>query len=350
MGREGVWAADCVVDHPKQIDGSATLALGDGKLVLHGTILPTRTGLYGESAVLRLLGGAGGMATQVDPQFYRTTTARIIAQALLAAAGEKLSPTAEAKALNTQLPAYAHVRQSAAAALSLLCERIGAIWRVLPDGTVWVGTETWPKADDPGDLLREDPQLQRSVYGTEVPSLLPGTAIDGRYISIVEHHVSPGEVTTVVTWETSPETEDRVTRTERAIFNHFAARFDWHASYGAKVISQNGDGTLELKPDNSDIPGLTKVPVRYGIPGIEAKILPGARVMVSFDGGDPGAPVAMVWESGTITELTINVVPGTGKLNLGGAGGLQVVLDGDQAGPYPVTALKSKLLPGKIGP
>lgn len=335
LARQGVWTADCVVDTPDKVEGPVRLELARGALVLRGTVVPSRTGVFAESAVVRVLGGAGRMAEEVPPKFFRGATVRIIADAILSAVGEQLSPTSSPKVTGRQLDGYAHIRQPAAAALSLLCGRVGAIWRVLPDGTVWIGTETWPAASDPGDLLREDPGLQQSLYGTEAPSLLPGTALGGRYISVVEHRVAAGLVTTTVSWETSPTTEDRATRVERAIFDHFAARFDWFATYSAKVVSQGADGKLELRPDNPDIPGLTGVPIRYGIPGVRAKVLPGARVSVAFDAGDPGEPFATVWESGTLTELTITVGAG-GIVNLGGPGGLAVALQGDTAGPWPV--------------
>jgi hypothetical protein len=368
MPRQGVFYADIALDASKQVDGDAVLKLADGKLELHGTAL--RTGVFGEVAYLRLIGGAGGMSTPVKKKFYRQTTGKIVAQDILADAGEKLSKTADASILGRQLANYVQRVQPAGAALGLLCDFLDAIWRVLPDGTVWIGTESWPKADDPGDLLSESPADQRAVYGTEAPSLLPGTALGERYISIVQHKVSADQVTTHVHWETEPDDVDRQTRAERAVFDHFAARFRYLGRFAAKVVKQNADGpagdevggTLELTLDDVELPGLTKVPIRYGIAGSLTKLKTpiSARALVEFVGGSPtGAPVVTGWEA---SDIDTSVVAGT-LVALGTAdaskwvalaeevndrlGKLQAAFDAhvhspgelEVAGPYPVSGL-----------
>ena len=50
---------------------------------------------------------------------------------------------------------------------------------------------------------------------------------------------------------------------------------------------------------------MTGVPIQYGVPGIFAKVEPGARVLVGFEGGNPAKPIATVWESASISELRI---------------------------------------------
>ena len=331
LARQGCWYADIWADQSKAVTGGATLSLAGGKLQLVGTA--KRSDVYAETAVLRLVAGAGGMGTEIPPKWYRTTTARIVAQDILSAAGEQLSANSDAGLLGRQLTAHCQPRQTAASALSLLVEQIGpgAVWRAKPDGTIWIGKESWPAADDPGDLLFSDPRAQRSVYGTEVPTLLPGTAISGRYISQVEHMVSAEAVETAVHWETAPTDIDRATRAEKAIFDHFAARFDWLALRPAKVVKQNSDGpvssdkqlggTLEVQPESPDLPGLTQVPIRWGVPGALAKVASGARVMIAFENGDSGAPGAVAWDATTVAELALVA----GKVLLGAGNAAQAL-------------------------
>jgi hypothetical protein len=69
-------------------------------------------------------------------------------------------------------------------------------------------------------------------------------------------------------------------------------RVDYLAAYQCKVVVQNADGTLELQPDNAALPGYSKVPIRYGVPGISATVAAGARVLLEFAGGDPQKPIA----------------------------------------------------------
>jgi hypothetical protein len=352
MSRVGCWFADVIVDQATQLSGKVTLSLADGALQLVGTVAPNRTGVYAESAHLRVLGGAGGMATVVSPKWYRSATAKIVVLDLLAAAGETLSATADAQLLAQQLPGYTHKRMPAADALDFLADRLGAIWRVLPDGTVWLGKESWPAAADPGDLLWESPERQQSRYGTEAPAILPGTSLNGRYLSMVSHVVSAKEVSTTVSWETAPNDLDRAARAEKAIFDHFAARFEWLGTFAASVVKQNSDGTLELQLDDSDMPGLTQVPIAFGLPGVTARVPAKARCRVQFAGGDPGLPEVTSFERGTPMELEVDATTsltlsaGTGgaiNVNVGAGGTISlggslkaVAMFGDTAGPYPI--------------
>ena len=83
-------------------------------------------------------------------------------------------------------------------------------------------------------------------------------------------------------------------------------RLDMRAAYPARVVTQNADGTLDVIPDSSRVPPLTKVPIRYGIPGVSATVANDARVLIEFANGDPSKPYASVWESASVTKLTLD--------------------------------------------
>jgi len=79
---------------------------------------------------------------------------------------------------------------------------------------------------------------------------------------------------------------------------------DYFAYYPAKVVKQNADDlTLDVQPDDTRIPGMERVPIRFGTPQTTAKVQAGARVLVGFAGGNPKLPIATVWESATLIEL-----------------------------------------------
>lgn len=80
---------------------------------------------------------------------------------------------------------------------------------------------------------------------------------------------------------------------------------DHLASYQCKVISQNSDGTLELRPDDSRLPPYSKVPIRYGVPKVSATVNAGARILLEFAGGNPQRPIATLWELDSISTLRI---------------------------------------------
>lgn len=65
----------------------------------------------------------------------------------------------------------------------------------------------------------------------------------------------------------------------------------YHKHYGAVVMGQVGD-EVEVLPDDPSIAskGLSKVKIMYGLPGVSAQVLPGARVTLYFEDGNPQKP------------------------------------------------------------
>jgi hypothetical protein len=97
------------------------------------------------------------------------------------------------------------------------------------------------------------------------------------------------------------------------------SRLDYFAGYWCRVVGQNADGSLELQPDDARLPPLSGMPIRYGVPGVTAKVPPGARCLLEFAGGDPTKPFVSTWEPGTVVEIVL-------------AGGTQLVArKGDKA-------------------
>jgi len=60
-------------------------------------------------------------------------------------------------------------------------------WRILSDGTTWIGTETWP--DCPSDFrsITTDGANAAQVVGTDGPAVWPGTLLGGRKVDFVTH-------------------------------------------------------------------------------------------------------------------------------------------------------------------
>lgn len=79
----------------------------------------------------------------------------------------------------------------------------------------------------------------------------------------------------------------------------------YHALYPCTVESQDGNGLLDLTPDDEAIrgTGLGEVPIRHGLPGFTVKVKAGARVLLGFEAGDPKRPYAALWEPGSVEEI-----------------------------------------------
>lgn len=93
--------------------------------------------------------------------------------------------------------------------------------------------------------------------------------------------------------------------TIRALVQQIVAPLDLYARYPAQVVGQNADGSLELKPLHKRLGGLSRVPIRYGVPGVRAKVRQGSLVLVGFEAGDERYPFATDFASDAIDELTI---------------------------------------------
>lgn len=202
--RVGAWTADVSVDRDTAVTGACTLAI-DGGLNLQGTV--AMGGVWLGTAHLQVVGGANGLGRTARPQHYRQTTLRAVLGDLLATAGERLAASADPGTLALSLPMWATIAQPIGRMVAALLEdtRLPAAtaWRVLPDGTVWVGQETWPDSGlvnltDYQDLA-EAPEEGTVELGVEAPRLLPGTTLGGRRVSYVEHRLT-GEGARTCVW------------------------------------------------------------------------------------------------------------------------------------------------------
>lgn len=79
----------------------------------------------------------------------------------------------------------------------------------------------------------------------------------------------------------------------------------WHKVYPCTVEGQSGN-TLDLRPDDESIrgTGLSAVPIRHGLPGVEVRVPRGARVLLGWEAGDPRRPYAALWEPGSIESIS----------------------------------------------
>jgi hypothetical protein len=296
--------ADLTLDTATPLSGTVTVESYDGKLKLIGTV--RRSDVFADSVRVLAVGGTGDFEAAVAAKGYRMVPARIPLADILSAAGQTLSSTSDASALSTTLAHWSHRTGAASTALASLLEAIGATWRILPDGTFWVGSETWPNASAfDYTLLAEDPARERAILGVEAPPpLFPGTVFRDRRVSAVVHTIDTEGIFAEVWYERESESP-RLLGALKSLIRKAFARIDYLAPYACRVVAQNGDGTLELRPDDEKLPGYSRVPIRAGLPGVVVKVAAGARVTLQFERGDPSRPMATVWEQSGMTELQI---------------------------------------------
>lgn len=126
---------------------------------------------------------------------------------------------------------------------------------------------------------------------------------------------------------------DRLKGALEAFVRRLVAAHVYHPPYTARIVSQAGDGSLEVQPDDARLPSLTGVPLRTFVPGVELKVKPGGHVLVQFENGDPSRPVATLFDGGAVESLKITastkIVVDAAEVDLVSAGGLPLARQGD---------------------
>lgn len=197
LPRVGVWHAQVALEQLDAFDGQrATLQFGPN-LSLTGAV--RRSGSADGHSVLILIGGAGKLVQSARAQAYRQAPLRVPLNDLLTEAEETLAASAQNEILNLQLPNWVVPALPIGLCLGVLLGYAAAAWRILPEGTFWVGNETWPDAPSFDHLILTELPLHNgfSVYSDE-PAVLPGQTFEGKHVSYVQHVMHEDELETTV--------------------------------------------------------------------------------------------------------------------------------------------------------
>jgi hypothetical protein len=285
----GAWHAD--IEAEPELDVSEGVEIEVDGVTFVGTAIPGRHGVNGTRYVAKIVGGAGGLSQELPAKSYehaQGVKVRAILEDILRSCGETLSATAETATLETKLPRWSRIKSTAARQILKLADELGCSWRVLADGTVWVGQETWPETTVEHVLEDEDWERGRISIAPESPSLTPGITFLEQRIETVYHTVDgEGRLRT-----------DCMIEGKDSTFKSFLKRLrkdiDYSRLYRCRVVSQNADLTVQLEPDSDVVKGrgLDKVPIRCDLPGAIIRVSKGARCMFGFNGGDPSDPFA----------------------------------------------------------
>lgn len=291
MPAVGAWHTEIVVDSASALSGAVTLDI-DG-VQFSGTVI--RGGTNGGRSLAKLVGGNGGLSTELPVRNYvAPATLALVIGDILREAGETLSTTADAALLATVLTRWERSAGPASHSLVALLDAIGATWRVLADGTVWIGTQSWPTQEIEHALIDEDWSSGILLIAPLKPELRPAVTFRGQRLDEVAHNFMPEGL----------RTEARLVSLNSMLnrfLGHLRRQIDYSRSYAARVVNQNADGTLQVLPDDAKFKGagLDRAPMRFGIPGVTVMILPGARCWVAFEGGDPALPYVHSFEQGS---------------------------------------------------
>ncbi len=309
----GVWTADLVIDQPdlSGFDAGTSVSIkSEDGYELKGTVEPGRTGDNLQAVHVRVLGGKGGMGKTVTPRGYNQPGAfvRDVLNGIAQDAGETLSADIAQSLLTTDLSAWNTVAVPANRMLVALLDIVApnADWRILADGTLWCGDETWPSSNPTYDLLNHSPAQATYELGVVSPSIMPGVTIDGLgKIARAQHVIDADHMRTSI-WTDIDGNERGIREAIGAIVRQELAGIDYFTLYDAKIVAQSADGTtVDIQPGDPRLPGMSKVPLRPGVPGVTVQVAPGGFIRLGWDRGNPSMPYCALWQGGETPVKTV---------------------------------------------
>jgi hypothetical protein len=353
LPRVGVWHAELRVDSEIDFDSAAvTISVNGGELDLVGVV--TRALQYEGVNQVRIVGGAAGMQRSPTPKFYGGSSVGPVLADIAGDVGETISDADSGGVTEGGLHAWTTIRAPAGRQLTELLRPIaGAVWRILPDGSLWAGIETWPVSevgDDDWQPLAYDHWNGVLELGMLSPTLQPGTTLGSDKVRIdrVEHRIDRDSVRTFA-WVprdnrlgAGGEQDTAAPRLDRdfaAVGRGAMTPFDFLALYAGTVKGQKGQ-TFQVQPDDERLPIMSDLPVRNGIPGMEVTVSPGAQILIGWRNGDPREPYCALWGGAggdATTKIILKVdelLVTSGKIQLG-ADLLQPATEGVVLGQCP---------------
>lgn len=199
--RQGAWHAYASVEAEDTtgLTGHIDLVFGED---VTWTGYARRAGASNGRVELFVVGGAGGLRTELDPCYYVDAQAQIPLDDLMRELGETLSSGVSADVTGITLARWTRPRGRGGALLSELAEALGVeSWRVLSDGTVWLGEESWPDVEIEYDVTMPSPAHDTDELAVDAPTLTAGVTLAGRRICYVQHIIEPTRIRSMVMYE-----------------------------------------------------------------------------------------------------------------------------------------------------
>lgn len=189
----GAWVADLIVTSGGTVSGAVSITMdGDNPLTLSGTVY--RGAEFIQDNRLRVVGGKAGLFKDAKPKHYKDfVLMRNVLGDLMSDSGESLSSTSDTSLLSSQMDMWTTTKQPVSRVILSLLEMMApdSVFRVRPDGSVFVGADSFSNVDSSfpdAVVLDRDDVNGKLVVGLDLPNLLPGVTFQEKKISYVEHH------------------------------------------------------------------------------------------------------------------------------------------------------------------
>ena len=179
----GVWVAELTLDGDEDFAGESA-SIDVAGVVATGSFI--RAGSWQGRTEVRIAGGPSGLHVELAAKGYLGVEARVPVTDVMLASGASLNASSDSSALGTLLAFYARAQGTSGRALDAIADAIGCQWRVMLDGSIWIGSESWSESTANYDVLDSKGKESRLITTFDALDMLPGQTIDeGNVLSVV---------------------------------------------------------------------------------------------------------------------------------------------------------------------
>lgn len=258
--------------------------------------------------IAEIVGGNASLTTVLDAKYYYQSTLAAVVADILSESGELLDP-ASSQHLTGLVAHWVRVKGEASLALQAVANEIGGFWRMTRAGLVSMQTADGyvPIKDVPTEESRDPSRATIVLAPDEHPYARPGVAVGADKIVTALTQWDGVQLRQTVHYhdgtENAQDTPTMIAELARRANLNALIYSRW---YPCKVIAQEADGSLQLYPDDAIVRGngLTKIPLRLGLPGCKVVVAPGARVELFFENADPKKPACALSEQSSTAAFS----------------------------------------------
>lgn len=294
----GAWVAEMRLDADAKPTGSVSLVLlgstWKGSVIADPVdAMLTLSGVDGGYFTARVVGGAGGLGKQVQPQEWAQGAAvQQVLSYILQAGGESQATDIDPQILGTALSQWSITTGTVGGALAALVEYLavskpGLVWRIRRDGLVWIGAPSPVQVPPPDYIVTAPgPEAGQAIWDLNEVTVGPDQIIDGLTIRQVIYQWDAAQLRALVTFAPGP------VNVLWQLFAQWQRRIglDYYRQLSGRIAAQNDATSVQFQPDMNNYSGMRKVGLRYGLPDVTVEQATG-RGSAAWDGATPAAPV-----------------------------------------------------------
>lgn len=289
----GCWFASVDVDGALDVTGAVDLKVAD--LTLRGCVVSGGPEKEKGRSHYRIVGGAGGWGRTIKAKSY-ANDAGVKLSTILGDAAKTVGETIQIGTDRRVGPAFTRPEGPASRVLEALSP---SAWYVDEAGVTRLGRRA--ASTLPASVPRVSPldkaRASITLGSDSIAGILPGVVVDGLEAVDVMHEISPSGIRSYVWGKRAGLTGSRMIDAIRAVVDALDPDRQFRGVFEYRVVTQAGK-RLNLQPVrvSSGMPDLQNVSAWPGIPGAEADVALGSRVLVGFIDNEPARPYVAAYE------------------------------------------------------